>query len=110
VLLSPDGTIDFGSVLRDDDRWERTELFRKRIRIGEVVSFWAGTDDLPKCKDDESFFRLCSMMYSAPATGGRARFASSPQRRLLSPPIRFQSCADSHVYSACAFSIARYFL
>ncbi len=56
VLLSPDGTIDFGSILGDDERWERTNLGRKRVGIGEAVSFWDGTDELPKSKDDERLY------------------------------------------------------
>ena len=89
VLLSPDGTIDFGSILGDDERWERTNLGRKRVRIGEAVSFWDGTDELPKSKDDERFYLIRNITsWGEQADGAIHRERNDTAAEKVAKPIR----------------------
>ena len=93
ALLSPDGTIDFGSDWGDDDRWERTNLFRKRIHIGEIVSFWVGTDELPKSKDDEWFYVIRNVtawgeQADRPAQRHRSEIPAAKVAKSISKPNR----------------------
>jgi len=89
VLLSPDGTIDFGSILGDDERWERTNLGRKRVRIGEAVSFWDGTDELPKSKDDERFYVIRNITsWGEQADGAIHRERNDTAAEKVAKPIR----------------------
>jgi len=45
VVCRVDGTIDFGAGYEDDeDRWARTNIREKIIRIGNAVSIWVERD------------------------------------------------------------------